>query len=392
MKKRGNSFLFFVICACCILLQVFYPSSITYAGRSNETILDDVDDVFYRELDLLNSPPEITNSSPDIDIVSVTLKRISNTKINVTLMVNENGSIKNRNDFEDLDNEDLSDFTGFMFLYVIEIEFGRESYTIEYSNYSCEINGREVTNFSSNNSTLNISLHLENPDDELISIIAYSYRLDLISLTDFYIYFDFAPNEKLFTATINASKNTAGLGEKINFSAETRDYMDITIKPYTYNWDFGNNCNRQGKSVTYAYYEPGDYVIRLLVNDSYNTTTSSQFLITITEEDCVDPTIEISKPLNGLYLLDFRIGKNVFEETFILGRTTIRASPFDNISGIKYVDFYVDGMKQGHDETIPYEWQWNTRYFSPKTHTIKVVTSDFYDNTAEESIIVHRFA
>ena len=74
----------------------------------------------------------------------------------------------------------------------------------------------------------------------------------------------------------------------------------------------------------------------------------------------------------------------------MIGRSIVRAEPSDEVSGIKYVDFYLDNTKQHRDTTKPYEWQWTKRSLLPTRYKLKVVASDLYDNTAEKEILVYR--
>ncbi|MFW6122538.1 MAG: Ig-like domain-containing protein, partial [Petrotogales bacterium] len=59
------------------------------------------------------------------------------------------------------------------------------------------------------------------------------------------------------------------------------------------------------------------------------------------------------------------------------------AEASDNESGIKMVNFYIDGQLMDTVYIPPYKWTWNERIFIG--HTVKVEAYDNNDNKAEDS-------
>lgn len=83
------------------------------------------------------------------------------------------------------------------------------------------------------------------------------------------------------------------------------------------------------------------------------------------------PVLEIKKPKKGyIYIFGREAIKTLFGSTIIFGKINIEANASDEISGIKKVEFYIDGELKHVDNETPYEWLWDEAAFLK--HTIKV--------------------
>ena len=102
--------------------------------------------------------------------------------------------------------------------------------------------------------------------------------------------------------------------------------------------------------------------------------------------DTTPPVIEKTKPTGGIYIGDRLVIP--FPIPVIIGSITIEVNVLDNESGVKKVEFYIDGQLQAGDATEPYRWKWGGTYLG--LHTIRVVAYDNAGNYGihEEKVII----
>ncbi|HEC81963.1 MAG TPA: hypothetical protein ENI42_06030, partial [Thermoplasmatales archaeon] len=129
------------------------------------------------------------------------------------------------------------------------------------------------------------------------------------------------------------------------------------------------------------------YYWRVVAWDSKNASTTGPLWSFTTSSDNQPPTVNISKPANGLYVMDKKITS--FPFTLVFGKITVEADAYDNQSGVNKVEFYLDGTLKSTDTTTPYSWTWKGVAFF--RHTIKAVAYDNAGNTASDETIVWRF-
>jgi len=101
-------------------------------------------------------------------------------------------------------------------------------------------------------------------------------------------------------------------------------------------------------------------------------------------EDSISPILEIKKPNNGIYLMDWKIAPFIYP--VVLNEVTILANASDNDSGIERVEFYIDGNLRKTDESPPYNYLWNDNL--TKEHKIEVKAYDYAGNSAIKEIDV----
>lgn len=384
--RRGMC-LFFI--SCFLLSTIISPLTFSVLSENKQQLIDELDDVYLLAADDQNQSCK-TNSSPNVDIEYISYKKIDNKNVTVSLKVNSNGTIENSNDFKNDNTATSSNFNKTIVYYVINIETNENCYILNYTNNTCKINDKTCSNYAINESFLNISFPLESRNESLVSMTGRSYKKKYETMNISKIFSDFVPNEKIFTASICASKTTVGRGEIIHFTANITDNIGVTKPAYTVSWDIGYKLQKQGLHVNHSYVSSGTYIVRLKVSDSSGFIETAECKIIVTSDDCECPTVTFFRPQNGFYLKNIPIATNLLEKRFLFGKITIRVKPTDEVSGIKYVDFYLDNTKQHRDTTKPYEWQWTKRSFLPTRYKLKVVASDLYDNIDTKTITVYR--
>lgn len=373
----------------CFLFSSLFPLTVNSANIDKQ-LVDDLDDV-YRISHKTNQASYQTDNRPWIDIEYIKFTSNGGRNATISLKIHDNATIKNRDDSILFDAYNITNPPGYVTFYEIQIETKTNNYHIKYINKTCIFTGGQYLQHVVNGSFLNISFLLKSAHETFQSMTALSYEIEIDENKTISYFSDYIPNDQIFTISINPSKNCSGRGETIQFTAKLEDRVGITTEPYTYQWDLGNTCHKQSKCINHTFYDSGRYAIVVTATDRFNISTSTRMMFTVTKEDCLCPTVTIQHPQSGLYIKNLGWGRHVFEQTLIFGTITVRANPFDNISGIERVEFYLDGEKQSYDETIPYEWKWNERNFLPLKMKIRVIAYDFYNNKATDSIIVTRF-
>jgi len=105
------------------------------------------------------------------------------------------------------------------------------------------------------------------------------------------------------------------------------------------------------------------------------------------ENDTTPPIVKLIKPDKELYINNRAIMG--LSTPTLIGGIDVIAEVSDNESGIKMVNFYIDGQLRDTVYVPPYKWTWNERIFLG--HTVKVEAYDNNDNRAEDSDSVFIF-
>ena len=156
------------------------------------------------------------------------------------------------------------------------------------------------------------------------------------------------------------------------------------IPPYTCHWDFGDENTSEEQNPEHTYFHLGNYTATFTVTDSEGNHSSDTAQVTVT---AAKPTVTITKPTNGIYLMDTRILR--FSKPVIIGRITIQVEATQEPFGIDRVEFYVDDTVKATDTDAPYEWTWSTPAFFK--HTIKAIAYDTSGKSTGKSIDVSKF-
>lgn len=103
-------------------------------------------------------------------------------------------------------------------------------------------------------------------------------------------------------------------------------------------------------------------------------------------EDNEVPYIDIVKPKEGgVYIFDREILKLPSKMAFIIGELTVEAVAEDELSGIKYVEFYLDGNLQARINEEPYIWKLQG---GAGKHILEAKAFDNAGNTAKTERII----
>jgi len=95
-------------------------------------------------------------------------------------------------------------------------------------------------------------------------------------------------------------------------------------------------------------------------------------------KDREKPIVGFEKPRGGIYIFNREI-VHFYGISYIIGKITVKAFAYDNLSGINKVEFYVDGNIKKTCNEMPYQWNWNETAIG--THVLKVIAYDEVGNS-----------
>jgi hypothetical protein len=120
----------------------------------------------------------------------------------------------------------------------------------------------------------------------------------------------------------------------------------------------------------------------------YDYTVVEQAIIICPVPDETPPTIEITKPINALYLMNKQI-MPLAGGILIIGKIDVNVTATDADSGVDRVEFYVNNQLMENDTEAPYSWLWSDRAFFRQT--LRVVAFDKENNYTPLEIEVWKF-
>ena len=151
------------------------------------------------------------------------------------------------------------------------------------------------------------------------------------------------------------------------------DWGDGTHTGWTSERASGENCYYE-----HTWSELGSYTIRAKTKDILGEESDWGTL-----EVAVFPEQIIDKPVRGLYFMNLRIRRYLFDErtAIIIGPIKVEIDPTITASWIDKVEFYIDGELRETDTSWPFTWTWKEISFSK--HVIKATV--YANNGINES-------
>ena len=120
-----------------------------------------------------------------------------------------------------------------------------------------------------------------------------------------------------------------------------------------------NNGEEQEYSDPIILSSDGNYTIKYYSVDVAGN--QEQYRNVNVKLDKTEPIIDIKKPeSNSFYIFDKKI-MPIPLATVVIGRITICASAWDNISGIERMEFYIDDTLKYIDTETPFKWIWDQK-------------------------------
>jgi outer membrane protein assembly factor BamB len=157
------------------------------------------------------------------------------------------------------------------------------------------------------------------------------------------------------------------------------------VPPYTCQWDFGDGQTSQDENPTHLYTHEGLYSATFSVTDNEgNTSTDSASVIV----HYAPPTINVIKPIFGVYFMNIRI-LPFKGNVLAIGPLTFRVEAHEEPFGINRVEFLIDGEVKATDTEPPYTYTWRSLSFA--VHNFDIIAYDNSGNFTDHWMNVVKF-
>lgn len=125
----------------------------------------------------------------------------------------------------------------------------------------------------------------------------------------------------------------------------------------------------------------------------YQTNLFGDSQLAIKEpEEKINISIEIKKPLNGIYIFDRGAFLSFINKTFIIGKVTIEANVSSEPKGkIAKVNFYINDELKESLVSEPFSWTWNEKAFGEYKIGIEAIAINGKSKIAEKDIFIINF-
>ena len=182
----------------------------------------------------------------------------------------------------------------------------------------------------------------------------------------------FTPPASTLAATITSPASSATVGQSFTITAAATAVFPATVASVT----FKDGATTLGVDTTSPYSwdvtgaAPGSHTLTAVITDSNSATaTSSPVNVTVVN---APPTVSVTSPTGGS---SFTVGSNV----------TLNATAADDVA-VTSVEFFVDNVSIGTDNTSPYSAAWNN--VPPGAHVLKAVATDGTNSTTSTLVNV----
>jgi chitinase len=217
------------------------------------------------------------------------------------------------------------------------------------SNHSIFARAFDINQNNSYSNVLSVIVESQNIVDNIPPVVSISYPSAGMTVSD--------------TVSILASASDNIAIDRLELYVDGNLYSTLNQSPWRFSWDVTGYISGSTHSI---------YIIAYDTNQ--NQTTSTIVGVTVQTqviEDLTPPTIFLSSPAAG---------------AIVEGTTTIVAEANDNIS-VSNVEFYIDGNLVGTDNTVPYEYIWDTSSLQPGSlHTMFAKAYDGAGNSGQTTL------
>jgi len=198
---------------------------------------------------------------------------------------------------------------------------------------------------------------------------------------------------------IPSGQTICNINVEYSYSSRTND-LDGNQIYYWFDWGDGTNSDWIGPyasgvnaSANHTWTVNGTYQIKVKAIDTFYAESEWSDTLTVLVDD-TPPTVKITKPIRGLYIIDKMIRRFLIRIPFIIGGITINVNARDNETGIDRVEFYAGLFAKkslGNDTEEPYIFKWKRdRIRFIHIQILKVVAYDKVGNYASDFIIVRK--
>lgn len=272
------------------------------------------------------SGPFADTLAPVINLVYPVTGTIVSDTINVVPQIVDDGPIAKVDYFVDGRLKFTSEQTPFIFDWDVTNLINGSSHTLFARAFDANLN-------NSYSGVITVTIESNNIIDNTPPTITINYPTAGITVSD--------------TVDILASASDNIAIDRLELFVDGNLVTTLSQSPWIFPWDVTGYIDGTSHSIYINAYDTNQ-----------NQTTSAIVTVTVQTpniDDQIPPTVFLSSPAAG---------------AIIEGTTTVVAEASDNIS-VTRVEFYIDGNLVGTDNSVPYEYVWDTSGLEPASiHTI----------------------
>ena len=156
------------------------------------------------------------------------------------------------------------------------------------------------------------------------------------------------------------------------------------VTNYTWYWEFGDGNTSTFQHSSHTYMNVGTYIASLTVIDGENNSKNDTALVIIIERDTAPPMVELTKPIDALYLKNRAVFP--FFTSLIFGDIEICPTAIDNESVVERMELYINEDLVYTFYSSSGNWTWNKLAFGRQLIKIIAYDSAGNSNTIEQAV------
>jgi len=171
---------------------------------------------------------------------------------------------------------------------------------------------------------------------------------------------------------------------------ETMEFIGIVnggIADYRWHWDFGDGNTSTSQNPSHTYENIGTYVVTLTVIDGENEFKTGITQVTVKEKDIMPPIVEISKPINAIYVNNKAVFP--FFMPIVFGDIEICPTAADYESDLKQIDLYINEDLVHTFYSSSGYWTWDKLAFGRQI--VKIIAYDTAGNSNTTELLLWKF-
>ena len=159
------------------------------------------------------------------------------------------------------------------------------------------------------------------------------------------------------------------------------------VTDYIWHWEFDDGNTSTSQHPSHIYINVGTYIASLTVIDGENKSKSDTAQVTVIERDTIPPRVEITKPINALYIKNRAVFP--FFIPLVFGDIEICPTAVDNESAVEQMEIYINEGLVNTFYSSSGNWTWDKLAFGRQL--IKIIAYDAAGNSNTIEQVVWKF-